>query len=129
MIPLPSANSSESPLPVGPVYRSLLDESWDRILIQPMHEFLAEYNNSGSYHECKACNKRTPHICLKCNYCYSCHPMIERMEKEERKKKVVKYLKNTVQQLRHQRLDSVSFVMYTRTRPIPTNERFKPFAY
>jgi hypothetical protein len=124
-----SASSSRAPpLPVGLVYQSLLDDSWDRILIQPMHEFLTENNNSSSYRECIACNKRTPHICLKCNYCYSCHPLIERIEKAEREKQLIKSFKNTIQQPPHQRMTSVSFVMYTRTKPRTINERFKPFA-
>jgi hypothetical protein len=54
--------------------------------------------------------------------------MIERIEKEEREKKLIKYLKNTNQQPRHQRLTAVSFVMYPRTKPRTTNERFKPSA-
>lgn len=49
------------------------------------------------YHECIDCKKRTPHICIECNYCYSCHPNIERIEKEEerdekQRKKVMKIL-------------------------------------
>ena len=46
-----------------------------------MHEYAAPLTLV--YHECIDCKKRTPHICIECNYCYSCHPNIERIEKEE----------------------------------------------
>jgi hypothetical protein len=49
-----------------------------------MHEYITLYTNP-SYGQCNECMKRTPHICLKCNYCYSCHPKIERIEKEMEK--------------------------------------------
>ena len=45
-----------------------------------MHEYLAF--SRPFYRECINCKKRTPHTCLRCNYCYSCHPKIERIEKE-----------------------------------------------
>jgi hypothetical protein len=90
-----------------------------------MHEFLAMYDNGGSYSECIECNKRTPHICLKCNYCYSCHPKIERIEKEEQANKLIKYLNNTIQQPRQQRLSPATFVTYTITKPKIINKRSK----
>ncbi|HEX9677702.1 MAG TPA: hypothetical protein VGA14_02950 [Nitrososphaera sp.] len=35
------------------------------------HSFLAQATSQ--YKECKDCNKRTPHVCIKCGLCYSCH--------------------------------------------------------
>ena len=52
-----------------------------------MHEYITSYIKP-SYSECIDCNKRTTCICLKCNYCYSCHFKIEKLEKERKKKKV-----------------------------------------
>ena len=46
-----------------------------------MHEYITSYIKP-SYSECIDCNKRTTYICLKCNYCYSCHFKIEKIEKE-----------------------------------------------
>ena len=45
-----------------------------------MHEYLS--HNSLAYYDCIDCNKRTPHVCITCHHCYSCHPKIERVEKE-----------------------------------------------
>ena len=45
------------------------------------HEFLAQA--ARIYKACEDCNKRTPHVCIKCGYCYSCHPKIERPLKQE----------------------------------------------
>ena len=53
-----------------------------KIPYQTMHEYLTSYGDNSRYGECIDCDKRTPHICLKCNYCYSCHFKIERIEKE-----------------------------------------------
>jgi hypothetical protein len=51
-----------------------------------VHEYVAPFTLI--YHECIDCKKRTPHICIECNYCYSCHPNIEGIEKlEERDEK------------------------------------------
>ena len=50
-----------------------------------MHEYITSYIKP-SYSECIDCNKRTTCICLKCNYCYSCHFKIEKIEKERKKK-------------------------------------------
>ena len=47
-----------------------------------MHDYLTSYGINSKYKECIDCNKRTPHICFRCNYCYSCHFKIERTEKE-----------------------------------------------
>ena len=47
-----------------------------------MHEYVTLYGHDSRYKECIDCNKRTPHICFRCNYCYSCHFKIERTEKE-----------------------------------------------
>ena len=51
-----------------------------------MHEYITSYIKP-SYSACIDCNKRTTYICLKCNYCYSCHFKIEKIEKERKKKK------------------------------------------
>jgi hypothetical protein len=45
-----------------------------------MHDYLS--SNNLVYYDCIECKKRTPHICIRCHYCYSCHPKIERIEKE-----------------------------------------------
>ncbi len=45
-----------------------------------MHEYLS--HNNLSYYDCIACSKRTPHVCITCHHCYSCHPKIETIEKE-----------------------------------------------
>jgi hypothetical protein len=49
-----------------------------------MHEYLS-YTKL-VYYDCIECKKRTPHVCIRCHYCYSCHPKIERIEKEIRVK-------------------------------------------
>ena len=56
---------------------------------QTMHEYLTLCGDNSQYGECIDCNKRTPHICLKCNYCYSCHFKVERMEKEYPLKQII----------------------------------------
>ena len=71
-----------------------------------MHEYITLYSNP-SYGQCNECMKRTPHICLKCNYCYSCHPKIERIEKEIEKVAKLHHPKE------HQR---VTFVTYRITK-------------
>ena len=53
-----------------------------------MHEYITSYIKP-SYGQCVDCNKRTPHICLKCHYCYSCHFKIENIEKENGNEKRV----------------------------------------
>jgi hypothetical protein len=45
-----------------------------------MHEYLSYAKLV--YYDCIECKKRTPHVCIRCHYCYSCHPKIERIEKE-----------------------------------------------
>jgi hypothetical protein len=45
-----------------------------------MHEYLAEYGNSLTYKNCVYCLCRKSTICIRCNYCYSCHFIIERFE-------------------------------------------------
>jgi hypothetical protein len=44
-----------------------------------MHEYLAPLKERHA--ECKWCGKRSPHICMRCGYCYSCHPISEQVEK------------------------------------------------
>ena len=58
-----------------------------------MHEYITSYIKP-SYSECIDCNKRTTCICLKCNYCYSCHFKIEKIEKERMKKVPVNNMNN-----------------------------------
>ena len=41
-----------------------------------VHEYLPALKQK--YVECRRCGKRTAHSCMKCGYCYSCHPIIER---------------------------------------------------
>ncbi|MGC2427627.1 MAG: hypothetical protein WA421_11370, partial [Nitrososphaeraceae archaeon] len=71
-----------------------------------MHEYITLYTDP-EYGQCCECMKRTPHICIRCNYCYSCHPKIERIEKE--KEKVTKLH----QPKEHQ---PISFVTYKITK-------------
>lgn len=44
-----------------------------------MHEYLAPLKERHA--ECKWCGKRSPHICMRCGYCYSCHSISEEVEK------------------------------------------------
>lgn len=46
-----------------------------------MHEFLSPLKQR--YGECRWCGKRSAHICTKCGYCYSCHPVAERIESKK----------------------------------------------
>jgi len=46
-----------------------------------MHEYITSYIKP-MYGDCIDCNKRTPHVCDRCHYCYSCHFKIERKERE-----------------------------------------------
>lgn len=67
-----------------------------------MHEYLS-YNNL-AYYDCIDCNKRTPHVCIRCHYCYSCHPKIEKIEKEVELKK--RYL---------HKMQKPTFLMHTKS--------------
>jgi len=40
------------------------------------HAFLAQATQQ-LYRACKNCDKRTPHVCTTCGFCYSCHWRIE----------------------------------------------------
>ncbi len=60
---------------------SMKEEIRDRS--EQMHEYFTEYPPN-LYRKCADCNKRTPHICLKCNFCFSCHYKVERIEKSEK---------------------------------------------
>ena len=40
-----------------------------------MHEYLSD--SRFPYGECIDCTKRSAHVCIRCHYCYSCHPKIE----------------------------------------------------
>ena len=46
-----------------------------------MHQFLSPLKLKYGY--CAWCNKRSPHICLRCSYCYSCHPHMESVERKK----------------------------------------------
>jgi hypothetical protein len=50
---------------------------WKKLL---MHEYLAKSGNSLTYKNCVYCFSRKSTICVKCNFCYSCHYVIERLE-------------------------------------------------
>jgi hypothetical protein len=49
-----------------------------------MHEYLTEYGNSLTYKNCVYCLSRKSTICIRCNFCYSCHYVIERIESSSR---------------------------------------------
>ena len=53
-----------------------------------MHEYFTEYPPN-LYRMCADCNKRTPHICLKCNFCFSCHYKVESIEKNEKMRQAI----------------------------------------
>jgi hypothetical protein len=44
------------------------------------HEYIRD-TLSLSHHECTACRYRTKFVCIRCNYCYSCHWKKEELEK------------------------------------------------
>ncbi len=67
-----------------------------------MHEYLSSTNLV--YYDCIDCKMRTPHICIRCHYCYSCHPKIERMEKEIEVKMKSSY-----------KMQKPTFLMYTKS--------------
>ena len=46
-----------------------------------MHEYLSDSRFPSG--ECIDCRKRSAHVCIRCHYCYSCHPKIEQLEKEK----------------------------------------------
>jgi hypothetical protein len=43
-----------------------------------MHEYLSPLKHR--YSQCRWCSKRSAHICIKCGYCYLCHPKAEEIE-------------------------------------------------
>ena len=43
------------------------------------------------YSECIDCRKRSAHVCIRCHYCYSCHPKIEQLEKRIKHTEVIGY--------------------------------------
>lgn len=45
-----------------------------------LHEYRQSLE-SQSYNECKFCHLRQTGVCLKCGYCYTCHPVIESAER------------------------------------------------
>jgi hypothetical protein len=47
-----------------------------------MHEYISD--SHFLYSDCIECRKRTAHTCIKCHYCYSCHPKIEQLEKKKK---------------------------------------------
>jgi hypothetical protein len=46
-----------------------------------MHEFLSPLKLK--YSHCRWCDKRSPHICFRCGFCYSCHPKMESIERRK----------------------------------------------
>jgi hypothetical protein len=44
-----------------------------------VHEFL--HPLQAEYRECLYCGERKSLVCLRCGYCYECHPAMEEMEK------------------------------------------------
>ena len=59
-----------------------------------MHEYLSD--NRFPYGECIDCTKRSAHVCIRCHYCYSCHPKIEQLEKEKKYTPVSYETKTTI---------------------------------
>ena len=55
---------------------------WLQFLFILMHDYLSD--SGFSYSECIECRKRSAHVCIRCHYCYSCHPKIEQLEKEKK---------------------------------------------
>ena len=47
-----------------------------------MHEYISD--SHFPYSECIDCRRRSAHVCTRCHYCYSCHPKIEQLEKENK---------------------------------------------
>ncbi|CAN5303050.1 hypothetical protein BH18THE2_BH18THE2_25960 [soil metagenome] len=47
-----------------------------------MHEYISD--SHFLYRECIDCRKRSAHVCIRCHYCYSCHPRIEQLEKKKK---------------------------------------------
>ena len=47
-----------------------------------MHEYISD--SHFLYSECIDCRKRSAHVCIRCHYCYSCHPKIEQLEKKKK---------------------------------------------
>jgi hypothetical protein len=46
-----------------------------------MQEYISD--SHFPYSECLDCTKRSAHVCIRCHYCYSCHPKIEQLEKRK----------------------------------------------
>jgi hypothetical protein len=81
-----------------------------------MHEYLAESGKSTIYKDCAECRKRKSTICVMCNYCYSCHYKVERMEGSSKKVPPVRvtHIKNRTtpnQKLRPNKYEA-NFVIY-----------------
>lgn len=43
------------------------------------HEYLRD--KESKYTECRSCSKRSQFVCIKCEFCYSCHWKKEELEK------------------------------------------------
>lgn len=41
-----------------------------------MHEYLSPLEKT-RYAQCRLCGKRTSSACVRCGYCYLCHPIVE----------------------------------------------------
>jgi hypothetical protein len=90
-----------------------------------MHEYFTEYPPL-SYRVCTDCAKRTPHICLKCNYCFSCHYKVERLEKSEKVSSLTAASKQEKPRPpRDISMYQVKFVTYKLKRKQSVGRRFK----
>jgi hypothetical protein len=49
------------------------------------HEFLSPIEKEQEYKDCLNCGKRKSMVCLTCDYCYECHPIIEAIEEKPTK--------------------------------------------
>jgi hypothetical protein len=59
-----------------------------------MHEYISD--SHFPYSECIDCRKRSAHVCIRCQYCYSCHPKIEQLEKVNKIAQVRPNAKTTI---------------------------------
>jgi hypothetical protein len=79
-----------------------------------MHEYLTESGKSTIYMDCVECRERKSTICIRCNYCYSCHYKIERIEtsKKPPSTRVTHPKRNSMNQRLQSNRYEVNFVTY-----------------
>jgi hypothetical protein len=58
-------------------YQALIQNKRPKLILPKAHEYLRPSEQSYGY--CKRCAKRSV-ACLKCGYCYLCHPFKEMQE-------------------------------------------------